>query len=88
MMNIPALFLALVGAAITFAGFGLAKKFTSKAVAFLVKLAALAAGFVSLPALQALLGLQDVSAAGAYWAYIMIGAWLITSGLRRSKNGD
>lgn len=86
-MNAAALIFAVLGAAITFIGFGFANKFESGFFRFFAKIAALAAGFCSMPALESMLNVKGASAAGSYWAYLMIGYWLITQGLGASGKG-
>jgi hypothetical protein len=77
-MNTSALVFAIAGAVITFVAFGFAGKFESKLMSALAKVGALIIGFLSMPALESLMNVQGASAAGGYWAYIMIGVWVLS----------
>lgn len=77
-MNTSALVFAIVGAVVTFIGFGFARKFDSQIVALLIKIVALGVGFASMPVLESMMKVEGASAAGAYWVYILVGAWVIS----------
>jgi formyltetrahydrofolate synthetase len=85
-MNPAALAFAIIGAAITFVGFGFAGKLESKFMSALAKIGALVIGFLSMPALESVMNVKGSSAAGGYWFYILLGAWLLSRLLGGSDN--
>ncbi len=77
-MNMAALFIAIIGAVITLTGFGFARKFESEIISIIAKFGALTIGFFSMLALEWLFQVKEGSAAGGYWAYILIGVWALS----------
>jgi hypothetical protein len=69
---------AIIGLVITLVGFGLASMSKSKFISFFIKIAALLAGFYSMPALQMLMNVKGTSMAGAYWAYMLMILWWLS----------
>ncbi|MCL2022528.1 MAG: hypothetical protein FWG81_10830 [Betaproteobacteria bacterium] len=69
---------AIFATIVTLIGFSFARKIESNIISTLTKHAALAVGFLSMPAIAHLFKIEGTQAAGGYWVYMMIGIWVLS----------